>query len=227
MALVALAAYGVIVILPDTPRPLLTAESTPGFLQRWYPLGILGFQADNDGKVISVDAGATCHEWIAPASKAADGKPASPAAHASEAPAARTPVPCPAWSAGLREGDTIDLKAPETFRRAVNGLVFVAPHEPVTLRVVGATGSASRVVTLTPAPETMSGWQRLWLLIAQLSSIVIFIGFCGYLVWQHPTAETWGLFLYSVWFNSGQYFVWYANLPDRGLVVFDVLQSVF
>jgi hypothetical protein len=226
IALVALIAYGVIVIVPDTLRPLLTVESTPGFLQRWYPLGILGFQADNDGKVISVDAGATCHEWTAPASKAADGNPAN-AAHAPEAHAARTPVPCPAWSAGIREGDTIDLKAPETFRRAVNGLVFVAPHEPVRLKIASATGGGSRVVTLMPAPEEMSGWQRLWLLIAQLSSIVVFIGFCGYLVWQHPTAETWGLFLYSVWFNSGQYFVWYANLPERGLAVFDVLQCLF
>ncbi len=227
IGLIALAAYGLAVILPDTLRPLVSADNTPGFLQRWYPLAILGFQADNDGKVTSVEAAAECHEWPAPAANGADRTPADGAAHPAETHADKTTVHCPAWVAGIRENDRIDLRSPETFRRAVNGLIFVAPHQPVKLDVLKPTGPSRQVVTLIPAPEEMSGWDRLWLFTAQLSSIVVFIGFCGYLVWRHPTAETWGLFLYSLWFNSGQYFVWYANLPEGVLAVFDVLQCVF
>ena len=234
IVLVTFAAYGLAVILPDTLRPLLTEEnvqSAPAVFRRFYPLGTLGFQADNDGKVISVDAGRDCHDWIAalPRSGASESGHGEPKASVAKAGAR-----CPAWIEGVREGDQVDLKSHATSRRAINGLVFVAPKRLVGLDIAmgldvdytRATGNRTRELELMPVAEMLSGWERVWLLVAQLSAVVVFIGFCGYLVWHHPTAETWGLFLYSVWFNSGQYFVWYANLPERGLAVFDVLQCI-
>jgi hypothetical protein len=234
--LLLLVAYGMAVIVPDTLRPVLTPDTlaaAPAFLHRWYPLGTLGFQADNDGTVTSVDLSPACRRWI---TRIPDGNQAEPVSEPAAQKVVRRGPPCPAWVAGIREGDRIDLAGTElTHRRAVNGLVFVAPDRPVTLHIsmgldidyARATGSAARDVTLMPTPEQLTGPARLWLLAAQLSAMLVFIGFCAYLVWNHPTAETWGLFLYGAWFNSGQYFVWYANLPPAALAYFDCLQVFF
>jgi len=234
--LIVLVAYGLAVIVPDTLRPVLTPDTiaaAPAFLHRWYPLGTLGFQADNDGKVTTVDLSAGCQAWMR---GTPGGEKTEPGSRPAEREVGKPGPTCPAWIAGIREGDRIDLVATElTHRRAVNGLIFVAPDRPVTLHIsmgldidyARATGNAARDVTLKPTPEVLTGPARLWLLAAQLSSMLVFIGFCAYLVWNHPTAETWGLFLYSAWFNSGQYFVWYANLPAAGLAYFDCLQVFF
>jgi hypothetical protein len=37
---------------------------------------------------------------------------------------------------------------------------------------------------------------------------------------------TWGFFFYSLWYNSGQYFFWYANLSDAWLCVFNFIQAI-
>jgi hypothetical protein len=51
--IVALLLYAVAVVGPDTFRPLFHdgAKST----MRWYPIATVGFEADNNGKVISVE----------------------------------------------------------------------------------------------------------------------------------------------------------------------------
>lgn len=192
-----LALYAIAVIAPDTLRIIDGVEQVPG-LGAWYPLGTLGFEADNDGAVTAVDRMG------------------------------------PAWQACIRPGDVIDLRAPTTDRRAVNQFVFVASGHPHTVHI-GRRGEAGRLdcgetgagdVRLMPEEERLSFADRAALLLAQLSGF-LFIALCTYLVWQHATPETVGLFLYSVWFNSGQYFVWYANLPDRWLGWFDSAQALF
>jgi hypothetical protein len=79
---------------------------------------------------------------------------------------------------------------------------------------------------LDPEPEELTALERISLFVAQLSGF-FFILLCASLIWQHPSPQTWGLFLYSVWFNSGQYFVWYANLPNQWLAWFDWAQALF
>jgi hypothetical protein len=200
--LAAIAAYAVLVIAPDTLR-LVPARFLPGPqpLDRWYPLGTVGFEADNDGVVTGVDQGG------------------------------------PAWQACLRKGDKIDL-ARTNDRRAVNQIVFVS-RLPVSVYVsrfneaardrtgpCAAGPARANPLTITPIPETLSWPEWATLLLDQLSGLA-FIALCAYLAWHHFTPQTAGLFLYSVWFNSGQYFVWYANLGDAALVGFDVLQAVF
>ena len=71
--------------------------------------------------------------------------------------------------------------------------------------------------------EKFNKAETITLLLAQVSGI-IFILLCAFLVWRSQTWQTWGLFLYSVWFNSGQYFFWYANLTKERLIIFDVVQ---
>ena len=184
---VLLATYACAVITPDTLRAVQVDHWLPP-LRAWYPLGTLGLQADNDGRVTAVDADS------------------------------------PADRAGIHINDQIVLDAPTTNRRVVNQFVFVSSKEPVTLRI--STSFSTRDVSLEPEPEQLTTLQRISLFVAQLSGF-FFILLCTSLIWQHPSPQTWGLFLYSVWFNSGQYFVWYANLPDRWLCWFDWTQALF
>src|ERR1700694_3183612 len=54
--IVVLAVYAVAVVGLDTFRPFLHGGPASSWPLRWYPLATLGFAADNNGKVISVDA---------------------------------------------------------------------------------------------------------------------------------------------------------------------------
>jgi hypothetical protein len=171
-------------------------------LERWYPIASLGLQADNDGKVIDVDPDQS------------------------------------AWQACLRKGDKIDLELTKD-RRAVNEMVYVARSSDVHVYVSAfdrgkdtategceVTRAVPKEIRITPVAESLTGAQALTLLADQLAGVA-FIVLCAYLVWHHPSLELWGLFLYSIWFNPGQYFVWYANLGDRELIFFDLLQALF
>ena len=222
VVLLILVAYAVAVILPDTLRPASLYQKAyplvglagavtgdrhkaghreaPG----WYPLGTLGFAADNDGIVTWVDVcgGVRCDR--------------------------------PARKAGMQIGDRIDLRRTAmSDRRAVNEIVFVAHDRPVALRMaMRADGDVPRDVTLVPQPETLKFFNdpsapEAWTLLLDQVSGLFFILLAAFCVWRHPTREVWGLFLYSIWYNSGQYFVWYANLPAGALRWFDYFQGVF
>lgn len=183
--IVALLLYAVAVVGPDTFRPLFHEGTTRAM--RWYPIATVGFEADNNGKVISVEE---------------DG---------------------PADRAGLKQDDQIDLGSVQPDRRAINKFVYVAHGTPIEMVV--QRGANQRVqVAIKPESERLGGWDAASLLMAQASAL-FFIALCAYLIWHRATWSTWGFFLYGMWFNSGQYFVWYANLPVAGLVVFDLLQA--
>ena len=59
IAIAALTVYAAAVIALDTARPFLLArpDSGAGWPRRWYPIADLGFEADNDGRITSVDPG--------------------------------------------------------------------------------------------------------------------------------------------------------------------------
>ena len=56
MLIVLLAIYALAVVTPDTFRAVFKTPSDQ-WPQRWYPIATLGFEADNSGKVVSVDSG--------------------------------------------------------------------------------------------------------------------------------------------------------------------------
>jgi hypothetical protein len=208
LLIIILAALAFGAIVPDFPRllPWKKRQEAENRSSYWYPLGTLGFRADNDGKVISVEKGG------------------------------------PAEEAGVREGDFVDLPAtPRSARRAVNQFVLVSIREPLELHVrsrvrpAGADDpgpdeafelSAAKRKDLKPVPEKLRIAGQFGLFIAQVAAC-FFIAFAAWLVWHCPSWQTWGLFLFSLWFNSGQYFFWYANLGERGLLAFNSLQAVF
>ena len=130
----------------------------------------------------------------------------------------------PAAARGIQPGQKIELSSVQPDRRAINKFVYVAHGKSYTMRVISGP-NAPFEVTVPAADERIEGWNKVTLLVAQASAL-FFIALCIYLVWHSATWSTWGFFLYGMWFNSGQYFVWYANLPTVGLIIFDALQAV-
>jgi len=171
---------------------------TPDFARVFTNYATLGFEADNDG-VVTVVSGQ------------------------------------PAAGAGIRPGDCVDLN--QTARRdllavfgGMGGMTYVRPDLEVMLYVepgpcTGEPGHAT-ARDLKAQPTTATPASRLLLALVQLLG-VFFIVVAAVLVWQRPGAMTWGFFLYGLWFNPGQYFVFYAELQryPQLLLMQEVLQS--
>ena len=174
------------------------AVITPDFARIFTDYGTLGFEADNDGVVTSMD-----------------GPPAS--------------------VAGISANDCIDLKntALSDLLAVFGGMggmtyvrpdlevkLFIEPH-PCTPTYAGAT---PRLLKAQSTPLTSAS--RLLLGLVQILG-VFFIGIGALLVWQRPSAMTWGFFLYGLWFNPGQFFVFYAQLQRFPylLLAQEILQS--
>ncbi len=131
----------------------------------------------------------------------------------------------PADKVGISPGDRIDIRATNfEGRRAVGGLVFVPLGHPLVLHVVGAHGGA-HVVTVAPEPEHLGSADKITLFFDEIFG-VLFIAIGAALVLLRPSRMTWGFFLYSVWFNPGQFFAFYAWLPARYLVTQEILQAI-
>lgn len=128
---------------------------------------------------------------------------------------------CDAGQDQLRVGDQIDLQATMmTYRRAaIEGGGYVAHDQPVKL-MVWASG-ALKLVQLHPIREDLRffgrKWRETWTLMLEQLAGLFFIGLAAFCVWQESTPVTWGFFLYSIYFNSGDVLVWYANLPAEAL----------
>jgi len=174
------------------------AVIAPDFDRIFTRYATLGFEADNDGVVTSVSG-------------------------------------APAAGAGIRSNDCIDLA--QTARPdllgvfgGMGGMTYVRPDLEVTLYVEPApcTGDPSRATprVLDAVPVSATAASRLLLTLVQMLG-VFFIVVAAVLAWQRPSAMTWGFFLYGIWFNPGQYFVFYAQLQrfPRLLLAQEVLQS--
>ena len=87
----------------------------------------------------------------------------------------------------------------------------------------------SQLRTVGTHNEPLSLAARAALLLAQTLG-VFFIGVAAWLVWNRPSAVTWGFFLYAIWFNPGQNYVFYAWLQQQSpyaLLTQEVAQAVF
>ncbi len=187
MFIIVLTAWALVVIVPDTTRPFSS-------------LGTIGMDADNNGRVVSVD-------------------PGGPAERAGIVPfGKRTP------------GDVIDLKATphdglvEVFR-GLGGMQYLKVGRKVPLDLVAPNGTPL-AVTLTAERKRLSLPDDIVLELDQVLAVG-FILLAAFLAWVHPRRSTFGFFLFSIWFNPGQYFAFYADLSPNVMLYQEAAQAIF
>ena len=181
----------------------------PDLIRLVRPLGSLGFAADNDGLIYDVQG----------------------------------PFPTlagsPAWRAGLRDGQHIDLQAMRCIRPTspacidllavvggMGGPQRIRPGRTISL-AVAAPAKPSRIVTMTAAPVP-AGWEdKAVLFLDEVVAILVILG-AAWLVWTRPGPMTWGFFVYAIWFNSGADYEAYAWLEERPLLLLaqELVQSL-
>ena len=168
----------------------------PDFYRVIHPLASAGFAADNNGTIYDVQG-------------------PYPAEHDS-----------PAWQAGLRPGDRLDVSAmdcrPPSARTCsdllavlggLGGRQLTWPGRVLQLHVLSADGGDARVVEVTAALVHPTWLDRLGLLFNEVVATLLVLA-SAWLVWTRPGGMTWGFFLYAIWFNAGQNFVFYLFLQQ-------------
>src|SRR3954468_5240516 len=167
----------------------------PDLYRVFDPLASFGVVVDNDGRLVDVKT---------PFDKSTDS---------------------PAWNAGLRTGDRVDLSA-------MRCAPIAAPDCRSLIALVGGLGgtqggSPGRATDLIGRPRDggvrrvhleAARYEQAWethliLLAATLVGIAVVVT-AFLLVWTRPGRMTWGFFLYSIWFNPGQTFAYYALLTS-------------
>lgn len=169
------------------------AMVAPDLLTVVKPLGSFGLYVNNDGVIYDV---------IGPF---------------------RNEASSPAWKAGLREGDQVDLsrlrctlKDLEACGNAVaslGGLQFVLPGREVTVDTVATASRAGRQVTVVAEQRPSNFLVRTVRILDQVAAILVIVA-AAWLVWTRPSAMSWGFFLYVNWFNPGQAYAYYAILQQ-------------
>ncbi len=169
------------------------AMVAPDLLTVVKPLGSFGFYVNNDGVI---------YDFIGPF---------------------RDKASSPAWKAGLREGDQVDLsrlhctlKALGACGNAVDalgGLQFVLPGRKVTINTIATGGKPAREITLVAEQRPSNFLVRAVRILDQVAAILVIVA-AAWLVWTRPSAMSWGFFLYVNWFNPGQAYVYYAVLQQ-------------
>lgn len=104
-----------------------------------------------------------------------------------------------------------------------------APLHALCNQPIEPAAASSQLRTVATEVEPLDLLARGALLLAQLSG-VLFIALACWLVLSRPSAATWGFFLYAIWFNPGQYYVFYAWLQHWSPTVLlgqEVAQAVF
>ena len=157
------------------------------------PLGSFGFYADNDGVIYDVTG---------PFARQEDS---------------------PAWQAGLRVGDQLDLaregctlrdlNACEAALAVIGGVQYVIPGTAITIPLQMREGARPNNVTVVAEERPYGFLVRAVLLLDQIAGILVIVA-AGWLVWTRPSAMSWGFFLYVNWFNPGQAYAFYAVLEQ-------------
>jgi len=137
----------------------------------------------------------------------------------------------PAWRAGLRPGDRLDLPAMAchlpTARSCMDllatvggmgGMQLVRPGRVLTLAIMPRDGSPARSVRIA-AEQPEAKWLDQGVLLLNEVIATLFVLAAAWLVWTRPGWMTWGFLLYACWFNSGQNFMFYAMLQDRPILL--------
>jgi hypothetical protein len=165
----------------------------PDLLRVVQPLGAYGFSANNDGLIYDVTAP---FDWK---------------------------TDSPAWKAGIRKGDRLDLTRLECFPydatscgnalAVLGGQQFVLPERPVTLDLLATSDRPARQVTLVAETQPANPFERFVVALDQIAGILVVVA-AAWLVWTRPGPMSWGFFLYVMWFNPGQVYAFYALLQQ-------------
>jgi hypothetical protein len=165
----------------------------PDLLRVVQPLGAYGFSANNDGLIYDVTA---------PFDRKTDS---------------------PAWKAGIRKADRLDLTRFECFPydatscgnalAVLGGQQFVLPERPVTLDLLATSDRPARQVTLVAETQPANPFERFVVALDQIAGILVVVA-AAWLVWTRPGPMSWGFFLYVMWFNPGQVYAFYALLQQ-------------
>ena len=129
----------------------------------------------------------------------------------------------PAWKAGLRVGDRLDLGAMRcaTIDSQVcasnlalwGGVNYVMPGREARLLVKAAENRPAREIVLVAEQRQRSVALDAVVLLAGIAGVLVVLG-AAYLVWIRPGAMTWGFFAYVIQFNPGQAYQFYAFLQQ-------------
>jgi hypothetical protein len=170
----------------------------PDLWRVMQPLGSFGFYANNDGLIYDVTG-------------PFDDQTASPA-----------------WKAGIRVGDGLDLSKMRclpydaatcgSVLSALGGTQFAVPGRSITLDLVSTTDRPARQVYLVAVERPTNFLNRAVLILDQIAGILVVLA-AAWLVWTRPGAMSWGFFLYIMWFNPGQSFQFYALLQHWPLLL--------
>lgn len=130
----------------------------------------------------------------------------------------------------IKRGDRIDLRTtPRNDLLAIfggmGGLQYLTVGRQVHLNLIARSGK-ERTVTLRATPRPLTPVESFVLELDELAGIG-FILLAAFLIWVHPTRATLGFFLFAVWFNPGQYFMYYALIPPGAVLVQESLQAIF
>ena len=143
----------------------------------------------------------------------------------------------PAWRAGLRVGDRLDLARMrcvpiDTELCASNlalwgGVTYVMADREATLLVKASGDQPDREIKLVAEPRPRTFALDAVTLLDQVGGVLVVLG-AAYLVWIRPGPMTWGFFTYTIYFNPGQGFWFYAWLQQwpRALLAQDVAACV-
>ena len=179
------------------------AMIVPDLVRVAQPLGSFGFYANNDGLIYNV-SGPFADEQSSPA-----------------------------WQAGIRVGDRLDLarlkcglsdvESCGAALAVLGGPQFVLPGKTVTLPLAATDTAPARQVTVVAVERPANFLVRAVNLLCQIAGIAVVIA-AAWLVWTRPSAMSWGFFLYVNWFNPGQEDAFYAILDQwpAALLVQDI-----
>ena len=144
----------------------------------------------------------------------------------------------PAWKAGIRPGDRLDLErmrcppmdsnACATMQSLWGVVTYVMPGREGTFFLAASNSQPAREVKLVAAARPVNRVLQLTIALDQIAGVLFVLG-AAWLVWIRPGPMTWGFLVYSIYFNPGQVFQFYAWLQQwpRALLFQNVLSCVF
>ncbi|MBV8795997.1 MAG: hypothetical protein JO136_13780 [Hyphomicrobiales bacterium] len=124
----------------------------------------------------------------------------------------------PAWRAGLRAGDRLDLVAMScasidsvgcaSLLSQWGGVTYVMPGREATFIVRPNAEGPEREVKLNAEPRPINRLLDIVIVVDTIAGVLVVLG-AAWLVWMRTGPMTWGFFIYVIQFNPGQAFqVW-------------------
>ena len=183
------------------------AMIAPDFLRVVRPLGSFGLATNGDGLIYDVQGPFASEE------------------------------DSPAWRAGLRVGDRLDLVAMRCIPvdtdlcagtlSQFGGVNYVVPGREARLIIAATDERPTREITVVADPRPDNRLFEVIVALDTIAGVLVVLG-AAWLVWTRPGAMTWGFFVYVIQFNPGQAFQFWAwaQLWPWALLTQDVTAQV-